>query len=80
MLKEGIKSLDDLRSNEDKLNHAQKIGLKYVDDFEKRIPRKEMLEMEVIIKALLKIVQNIIFNRFEYLLLGIHKEVDQVIR
>ena len=47
LLKEGIKSLDDLRSNEDKLNHAQKIGLKYVDDFEQRIPRKEMLEMEV---------------------------------
>ena len=31
----------------DKLSHAQKIGLKYVDDFEQRIPRKEMLEMEV---------------------------------
>ena len=47
LFKEGIKSLDDLRKNQDKLNHAQKIGLKYVKDFEERIPRKEMLEMEV---------------------------------
>lgn len=47
LLEEGIKNLDMLRSNLDKLNHAQKIGLKYVEDFEKRIPRKEMLEIEV---------------------------------
>jgi hypothetical protein len=47
LLKEGIKSLDDLRKNSDKLTHSQKIGLKYVDDFEQRIPRSEMLEMEV---------------------------------
>ena len=47
LFKEGIKSLDDLQNNQDKLNHAQKIGLKYVKDFEQRIPRKEMLEMEV---------------------------------
>lgn len=51
LLKEGIRNLDDLRAHEDKLTHAQKIGLNYVEDFEKRIPRKEMLEMEEFIKT-----------------------------
>jgi len=46
-LKEGIKSLDDLNRNIDKLNHHQKVGLKYVFDFEKRIPRNEMCTMKV---------------------------------
>jgi len=36
-------SLDDLRAHSDKLNHHQKIGLKYVEDFETKIPRDEML-------------------------------------
>ncbi|KAE8619370.1 hypothetical protein XENTR_v10009737 [Xenopus tropicalis] len=46
LVDEGIKTLDDLRNNEHKLNHHQKIGLKYFDDFEKRIPRKEMIQMQ----------------------------------
>ncbi|KAG8441161.1 hypothetical protein GDO86_006776 [Hymenochirus boettgeri] len=46
---EGIKTLDDLRKNEQKLNHHQKIGLKYFEDFEKRIPRTEMLKMQEIV-------------------------------
>ncbi|XP_061448966.1 DNA polymerase beta isoform X1 [Rhineura floridana] len=46
---EGIKTLEDLRKNEHKLNHHQRIGLKYFEDFEKRIPRTEMLEMQEII-------------------------------
>nr|CAD29091.1 chimeric DNA-directed DNA polymerase bf4-18 [synthetic construct] len=39
LVDEGIKTLEDLRKNEDKLNHHQRIGLKYFEDFEKRIPR-----------------------------------------
>ncbi|XP_066878565.1 DNA polymerase beta isoform X2 [Kogia breviceps] len=46
---EGIKTLEDLRKNEDKLNHHQRIGLKYFEDFEKRIPRQEMLQMQDIV-------------------------------
>uniref|UniRef100_T1J7P5 DNA polymerase n=1 Tax=Strigamia maritima TaxID=126957 RepID=T1J7P5_STRMM len=46
---DGITSLELLRKHTDKLNHHQKIGLKHFDDFEKRIPRSEMLEMEEII-------------------------------
>eukprot|EP00058_Branchiostoma_floridae_P028240 XP_002613731.1 hypothetical protein BRAFLDRAFT_123875 [Branchiostoma floridae] len=38
--------LTDLRKNPGKLNHHQQLGLKYFEDFEKRIPREEMLEMQ----------------------------------
>ncbi|KAL8174143.1 UNVERIFIED_CONTAM: hypothetical protein K2H54_039070 [Gekko kuhli] len=46
---EGIKTLEDLKKNEHKLNHHQRIGLKYFEDFEKRIPREEMLEMQEVV-------------------------------
>ncbi|XP_076753574.1 DNA polymerase beta [Xylocopa sonorina] len=46
----GIKTLNDLKKHRDKLNHHQKIGLKYFDDFEKRIPRKEIEQIEKIMK------------------------------
>ncbi|KAM5171839.1 DNA polymerase beta [Mantella aurantiaca] len=48
LVEEGIKTLDDLRNNEQKLNHHQRIGLKYFEDFEMRIPREEMLKMQEI--------------------------------
>ncbi|KAK2093524.1 hypothetical protein P7K49_027262 [Saguinus oedipus] len=48
---EGIKTLEDLRKNEDKLNHHQRIGLKYFGDFEKRIPREEMLQMQILLST-----------------------------
>uniref|UniRef100_A0A6I8Q3Q0 DNA polymerase n=1 Tax=Xenopus tropicalis TaxID=8364 RepID=A0A6I8Q3Q0_XENTR len=37
LVDEGIKTLDDLRNNEHKLNHHQKIGLKHIRDFIDRI-------------------------------------------
>jgi len=40
---EGISSIEDLRANIDKLNHHQQIGLKYLEDFESKILREEML-------------------------------------
>ncbi|CAF0782280.1 unnamed protein product [Brachionus calyciflorus] len=46
LLSEGIKSLEDLKSHQNLLTHQQIIGLKYVDDFEQRIPRSEMAEIE----------------------------------
>ena len=41
-LSENIKSLEELKENQDLLNKSQKIGLKHFDDLQKRIPRKEI--------------------------------------
>jgi len=41
-----IKSIKDLKENVHLLNDKQKMGLKYLEDFELRIPRKEMLKHE----------------------------------
>jgi DNA polymerase beta len=43
---QGIRSINDLRLHKDKLNHHQKIGLKYFSDLEERIPREEMLKIQ----------------------------------
>jgi NAD-dependent DNA ligase len=40
--KDGIKSIEELRKNQELLNDKQKIGLKYYEDILKRIPRKEI--------------------------------------
>uniref|UniRef100_A0A8C9V5M9 DNA polymerase n=1 Tax=Scleropages formosus TaxID=113540 RepID=A0A8C9V5M9_SCLFO len=50
--------LADLRKVEHKLNHHQKIGLKYFEDFEKRIPRVEMEKMEALIHGELKLLDS----------------------
>ncbi|KAI1881927.1 hypothetical protein AGOR_G00244640 [Albula goreensis] len=55
-VEDGVKSLDDLKKIEHKLNHHQQIGLKYFEDFEKRIPRAEMEKMEALILKELKVV------------------------
>lgn len=53
---EGIKSIAELRNHKDKLNHHQQIGLKYFEEFEKRIPREEMLKLQnVILKEVAKV-------------------------
>ncbi|XP_018584158.1 DNA polymerase beta [Scleropages formosus] len=57
-VEEGVKTLDDLRKVEHKLNHHQKIGLKYFEDFEKRIPRVEMEKMEALIHGELKLLDS----------------------
>ncbi|XP_046658857.1 DNA polymerase beta-like [Homalodisca vitripennis] len=46
----GITSLADLKKNSDKLTHHQLIGLKYFEDFEKRIPREEISQIETVIR------------------------------
>ncbi|KAK2557932.1 DNA polymerase beta [Acropora cervicornis] len=50
LVDDGITTVEGLKKVQDKLNHHQKIGLKYVEEFEKPIPREEMLMLQ---KALL---------------------------
>jgi DNA polymerase beta len=47
VFEDGIKSLDDLRKNFSKLNKHQQIGLKYFEEFNERIPRAEVAQIEV---------------------------------
>ncbi|XP_065334258.1 DNA polymerase beta-like [Cloeon dipterum] len=48
----GINSLEQLRQRQDELNlnHHQLIGIKYFEDFEQQIPRKEIIKVEKIVK------------------------------
>ncbi len=39
----------ELRKHTDKLNHHQKIGLQYLEEFEQRIPREEMDKLETVV-------------------------------
>ncbi|XP_009624758.1 DNA polymerase lambda isoform X2 [Nicotiana tomentosiformis] len=45
LYEKGHRTLDDLK-NEDSLTHSQRLGLKYFDDIQTRIPRHEVEEME----------------------------------
>lgn len=54
LVSEGITSIEDLRKNTDKLNHQQQVGLKHFEDFEKRIPREEMEQLEKFVLAVIK--------------------------
>ncbi|XP_076049218.1 DNA polymerase beta-like [Oratosquilla oratoria] len=49
----GITTLEDLQKNKGKLNHHQLIGLKHFDEFEKRIPREEIQEIESKLKSMI---------------------------
>ncbi|XP_060842274.1 DNA polymerase beta-like [Rhopalosiphum padi] len=49
----GITNIDVLLKHQDKLNHHQTLGLKYLNDFEEKIPRSEVIEVEQIIKKTL---------------------------
>lgn len=52
-LQHGVKTVDELRLRQELLNDKQKIGIKYVDDFAKRIPRSEMdKHAEMIVSAI----------------------------
>ncbi|CAG4975519.1 unnamed protein product [Parnassius apollo] len=51
MVDNGIKCIDDLGKYKHLLNHHQLIGLKYFEDFEKKIPRSEIQEIEKKLKS-----------------------------
>ncbi|XP_066951228.1 DNA polymerase beta-like [Macrobrachium rosenbergii] len=49
LVEEGITTIEALHENKDKLNHHQLIGLKHFEDFEKKIPREEIENIEKIL-------------------------------
>ncbi|EDO36295.1 predicted protein [Nematostella vectensis] len=49
LIEDGVSSLEDLKRVRGRLNHHQQIGLKYVDEFETRIPREEMIKLRDIV-------------------------------
>lgn len=49
-----IKSIDDLSNHQELLNNTQKMGLKYFQDFNVRIPRTEMEKHDVYIQNVVK--------------------------
>ncbi|KAN0047825.1 hypothetical protein ACTA71_002212 [Dictyostelium dimigraforme] len=60
---EGIKSIKDLEKIKDRLTHHQQMGLKYFNEIEQKVPRKEIEQFEELVrKALLKIDKKIIYQ------------------
>ncbi|XP_045494590.1 DNA polymerase beta-like [Colias croceus] len=53
LVRSGIKTIEDLQKQKDKLTHHQLIGLKFFDDFEKKIPRAEIQEVEIKMKKII---------------------------
>lgn len=49
LVSEGVTTIEELRKHQDQLTHHQRLGLKYYDDFQQRIPRAEMLELEALV-------------------------------
>lgn len=59
----GIKSIEDLEQKQELLNDKQKIGLKFVRDFQERIPRKEMdVHCDLLSKSIVSIDSNFEFQ------------------
>lgn len=56
--KHNIKSIDELKEHPELLNDVQKIGIKYWEDFQKRIPRKEMEKHDEYIQSLVKSIDH----------------------
>ncbi len=52
--KHNIKSIDELKQHTELLNDIQQIGIKYWEDFDKRIPRKEMEKHDETIHNIVK--------------------------
>ena len=54
LYKKGIKSIEHLRNNEDLLNLSQIIGLKYAEEFAKRIPCEKVTRMFEFVKNIIE--------------------------
>ena len=50
--KHGIKTIEQLRQNQQLLNDVQKVGLTYYEDILKRIPREEIMKFNLVLKSI----------------------------
>ena len=66
-----IKSIDELEKKQELLNDKQKLGLKYVHDFQERIPRKEM---DVHCELLKKVIMSI-DDKFKFEVTGSYRRM-----
>jgi len=56
----GVKTLEDLKRKN--LNHHQTIGLKYFDEFEQRIPRNEMIQLQGVVLRTLQTIDPLLIG------------------
>lgn len=52
LIKKGIKTIAQLRENQEELNDKQKLGLQYYEDIEQRIPRSEIDDYAKLLKTI----------------------------
>jgi DNA polymerase beta len=67
--KHGIKTIEQLRQNQQLLNDVQKVGLKYYEDILKRIPRNEIDQFNAILKS----IQQSVKTPFHYEIVGSYR-------
>ena len=66
LVENGIKSIEELREKQDELlNATQRVGLKYYEDIQKRIPREEIDRYLTVFKDLFSEVSNNNNSKFE---------------
>ncbi|KAG7306243.1 hypothetical protein JYU34_008846 [Plutella xylostella] len=53
LVRSGIKTIADLEKNKNALTHHQQLGLKYFEDFQMKIPRAEIIQIEIILKKVI---------------------------
>jgi len=67
--KHGIKTIEQLRQNQQLLNDVQKVGLTYYEDILKRIPREEINQFNAILKS----IQQSVKTPFHYEIVGSYR-------
>jgi len=70
LIEDGITTIEELRENEKKLNDTQKIGLKYFEPLQKRIPRDEIEEFN---KDFDKIFKEVVPEGSKYEIVGSYR-------
>ncbi|GBP44641.1 DNA polymerase beta [Eumeta japonica] len=53
LVRAGITTIEMLRQNQNRLTHHQCIGLRYLEDFEQRIPRTEIQQIEKVLQKVI---------------------------